>query len=114
MALCKLCGPAEISSDNRGVVQAEKKGEVNCISTGQKYAHLWIVVGNKSNDCIVKRFALRFQWTTAQATLAEKAMTPENRQVAWTNKKTHVQANMGAIKYGAEIAELVAMDGLGT
>ena len=59
-----------------------KKSEVDCISAGHKDAQLWILVGNKTNDCIVKRFILMVEWTTAQATLAEKAMTPENPQVA--------------------------------
>ena len=54
--------------------------------------------GNESKNCIVKRFTPRVEWTEAQATLAEKAMTPENRQVAWANKKKDELANMGALR----------------
>ena len=44
LALCKFIGPAEIHCDNRGVVQALNKGEVECINANLKDADLWIQV----------------------------------------------------------------------
>ena len=43
-ALCKLCRPSGIFFDNRGVVKGLNTGEVDCISTGQKDADLWVQV----------------------------------------------------------------------
>ena len=44
LALCKLCGPSEIFSDNRGVVQAVHEEEVKCIGCGHRDADLWILL----------------------------------------------------------------------
>ena len=38
----KRYGPSKIFSDNRGVVQALHKGEVDCISAGHEDADLWV------------------------------------------------------------------------
>ena len=35
MVLMKLCGPAEVFCDHRGVVQALNKGQVNCTRASQ-------------------------------------------------------------------------------
>ena len=54
-------------------------------------------------------------WTEAQTTFAEKTKkTPENRQLAWTNEKADELAKIGASEDGAEIAELMAKEGLDT
>ena len=78
MALCKLCGPSEIFSDSRGVVQALNKGEVG-IKT--RISGFWS--GARKVSSSVKAFNIRVVmvvWTKAQNTLEEKAkMSPEDR-----------------------------------
>ena len=48
VALCMLVGPTEIYLDNRCVVQAKRKSEVNCSSAGHKDADLRIIVWEKT------------------------------------------------------------------
>ena len=63
LALCKLCGPPEIFSDNRGVVQALNEGEVDRISAGHNDPDLWMWVWNKVGACIEEGFDIRVVWT---------------------------------------------------
>ena len=77
MALTKLCGTAEIFSDNTGFMQALNKGEVTCISAGSLGSGLaenWRVFVHEGID-------LHVIWTKAHSTLEDKAkMSPENRR----------------------------------
>ena len=65
MALSELVRPAEIYSDNRGVVQALNKGEVECIIANHKDADLWIQVWDKVNDHNEQYLRLRVAWFNA-------------------------------------------------
>ena len=95
MSLCKLCGLSVIFSDHLGVVQALNKDEVGCSSAGHKDAGLWMS-GPKQHT-----------------TLEEKAkMTPENRQVAWSNEKADELPKTEAIQDGAAVAERVGKEAM--
>ena len=88
MALCKLCGPSEIFSHNRGMVQTLNKIEVDCISAGHRGTDLWMLVWSKVGECIDEGVDIRVVWTKEHTTFEEKAkVTPEDRQVAWANEK---------------------------
>ena len=52
VVLWKLFGPSEILCDNRGVVQAWNKGEVDCISAGHIDTGLWMLVWKEVGECI--------------------------------------------------------------
>ena len=108
----KRYGPSKIFSDNRGVVQALHKGEVDCISAGHEDADLWVWVWSKVDECVDQDINIRVVRTTALTTFEEKAkMLPKNRQV---NVKTDEFPKTGAIKDGSEVAERIAEDALDT
>ena len=62
MTLSNLIGPAETYSDNRSVVQALNKGDVECINVNHKDANPWSQVWDKLDVHREQDLRLREVW----------------------------------------------------
>ena len=93
MALSKLIGSAEIYSDNRGVVQALNRGQVECIHANHDDADLWIKVWVKVDGHKEQDRRLGVVWVKAHTSAKEEAqMAQQDTQIAMANDKAEERA----------------------
>ena len=93
-------------SDNRGVVQALNRGEVECVGTSHTDADFRIQVWDQVNGH--KEQHLKFRVVSVKAHSTAKVKAQKTQQIGTVNDKTEELAKAGTMMDGAEFAEHVA------